>query len=256
MNLLIQGSYKHLGHIISNTHTDDVDINEKRCVFIGQTNNVLCYFAKLSANVRLRLFSSYCISFFGSELWRLDNTCIDDICISWRKAIRRIWSLPYNTHSHLLPLLCICLAINDQFCDRFLNFVRRCLSEHSSKLSLVCTITFHGLMFSRSHSPIGHNFMYCMKRYCFNYIDFLHSEYSIARHCSSLVEPADVLNANFLEELICLRNGNSQFFWTVIFKLQWHYMYYWTDCIVLGNSSRYVLHQVRFRTLSFMFYFL
>ena len=77
-NIEFVDSYKHLGHIISNTHTDDVDINEKRCVFIGQTNNVLCYFAKLSANVRLKLFSSYCISFFGSELWRLDNTCIDD----------------------------------------------------------------------------------------------------------------------------------------------------------------------------------
>ena len=137
------------------------------------------------------------------------NTCIVDICISWRKVIRRIWSLPYKTHSHLLPLLCNCLAINDQLCDRFLNFVRRCLSEHSSKL--VRTITFHGLMFSRSHSPIGHNFMYCMKRYCFNYIDFLHSEYSIARHCSSLVEPADVLNANFLKELICLRNRTLTF---------------------------------------------
>ena len=41
-NIEFVDSYKHLGHIIRNTHTDDADINEKRCVLIGQTNNVLC----------------------------------------------------------------------------------------------------------------------------------------------------------------------------------------------------------------------
>ena len=66
-------NYKHLGHIISNRRSDDVDITDKRSVFIGQANNVLCYFARLNVNVKLRLFSSYCSSFFGSELWQLDN---------------------------------------------------------------------------------------------------------------------------------------------------------------------------------------
>ena len=142
--------YKHLGHIISSTQTDDVDIHEKRSVFIGQANNVLCYFVNLSSTVKFRLFSSYCTSFFGSELWQLDNTCIDDICTVWRKAIRRVWSLPYNAHSRLLSLLCNCLAIHDQFCVKFLNFIHRCLSDHSSQL--VRTIAFHGLMFSHSVS--------------------------------------------------------------------------------------------------------
>ena len=98
-----------------------------------------------------------------------------------------------------LPLLCNCLAIEEKFCDRYLNFVRRCLSEHSSQL--VRTITLHGLMYSRSYSLTGYNFMYCMRRYCFNLIDFLHCKYSITKHCSSLGEPADVLAANFLKEL-------------------------------------------------------
>ena len=105
-NIEFVDSYKHLGHIISSTQTDDVDIHEKRSVFIGQANNVLCYFVNLSSTVKFRLFSSYCTSFFGSELWQLDNTCIDDICTVWRKAIRRVWSLPYNAHSRLLSLLC------------------------------------------------------------------------------------------------------------------------------------------------------
>lgn len=202
-------SYKHLGHVISNTFTDDIDILEKRSVFIGQANNVLCYFAKLTSNVKSRLFFTYCNSFFGSELWRLDNACMDDICTAWRRGIRRIWSLPYNAHSRYLPLLSNCLPIYDQFCDRFLNFVRRCLSDSSSQL--VRTITSHGLLFSRANSPIGYNFIYCMRRYCFNFIDFLHCKYSVARRCSMSVLPADSIAISFLQELIYLREGTLTF---------------------------------------------
>ena len=202
-------SYKHLGHVISNTFSDDVDIGEKRSTFIGQANNVLCYFAKLSSNVKWRLFFTYCNSFFGSELWRLDNACIEDICTAWRKGIRRIWTLPYNTHSRYLPLLCKCIPIYEQFCDRFLNFLRRCLTDSSSQL--VRTITIHGLLFSRAHSSIGYNFMYCMRRYCFNFIDFINGKYSVARHCYRSVLPADLNVVSFLQELLYLRDGALTF---------------------------------------------
>ena len=203
-NIEFVDTYKHLGHVISSAQNDDDDINEKRSVFIGQANNVLCYFAKLSANVKFRLFSSYCTSFFGSELWRMDNVRIGDICTAWRKAIRRIWTLPYNAHSRFLPLLCNCLPVNDQFCERFLNFVKRCISDHSSPL--VRTIASHGL-FSRSQSPLGYNFMYCMRRYHFNVIDFLSCSSSrVIKHCANLADPDDLLTVSFLRELIYLRD--------------------------------------------------
>jgi hypothetical protein len=64
-NIEFVDNYKHLGHVISSEQTDDTDISEKRAVFIGQANNVLCYFAKLSAKVKYKLFISYCTSFFG-----------------------------------------------------------------------------------------------------------------------------------------------------------------------------------------------
>ena len=44
-------SYKHLGHVINSDLTDDIDILEKRAVFIGQANNIICYFANLNAAV-------------------------------------------------------------------------------------------------------------------------------------------------------------------------------------------------------------
>ena len=49
----------HVGHIINSEVSDQEDILHKRCTFIGQVNNVLCYFPRLAADVRYKLFRSY-----------------------------------------------------------------------------------------------------------------------------------------------------------------------------------------------------
>ena len=56
-------SYKHLGHLINSQLDDNDDILEKRSVFIGQCNNIICYFNKLISNVKQRLLNCYCTSF-------------------------------------------------------------------------------------------------------------------------------------------------------------------------------------------------
>jgi hypothetical protein len=75
-------SFSHLGHLITSSLSDDEDIVKRRGEFIGQVNNVICYFRKLSSSVRYKLFRSYCTSFYGCELWLLDNRSIDDLCIA------------------------------------------------------------------------------------------------------------------------------------------------------------------------------
>jgi len=39
-----------------------------------------------------------CTSMYGCELWYLDDSKINEFCTAWRKGLRRIWNLPYNTH--------------------------------------------------------------------------------------------------------------------------------------------------------------
>ncbi len=53
--------------------------------------------------------------------------------------------------------------------------------------------------------------MYCMQRYHFNFIDFLHGNYSVSRHCFESVRTADVIGASFLQELVYLREGSLTF---------------------------------------------
>ena len=41
--------WPHLGHIITDRLSDDIDVDSKRNSLIGQINNVLCYFYNLDS---------------------------------------------------------------------------------------------------------------------------------------------------------------------------------------------------------------
>ena len=153
-----------------------------------------------------------CTSFFGCELWRFNNDFLDKICTAWRRGVRRIWSLHYNVHRRLLPLLCTSFDIFDQFCVRFLSFARRCISDQSSVL--VRSIATQALMCHRAHSPFGYNFIYCSRRFFFNLTDFV--------NCNNFVSSVEKLNrikfddstiatCRFLRKLIDLRDGVLHF---------------------------------------------
>jgi hypothetical protein len=51
-------SFSHLGHLITNKLTDSFDVLKRRTDFIGQVNNMLCYFRKLTLCVEIRLYES------------------------------------------------------------------------------------------------------------------------------------------------------------------------------------------------------
>jgi len=61
--------FSHVGHIITSSLLDGDDIVQRRNTFVGQTNNVFCFFNELNTIVKLKLFKSYCTSIYGAELW-------------------------------------------------------------------------------------------------------------------------------------------------------------------------------------------
>ena len=83
-------SYCHLGHVVNSNLDDSPDIINRQCSFIGQVNSVLCFFGKLSSEVKIRLFRSYCTSFYGCKLWNLSCAQLADLCAKWRKSVRRV----------------------------------------------------------------------------------------------------------------------------------------------------------------------
>ena len=45
--------------------TNNSDIMKRRSDFVGKSNNVFCFFCKSNANIKCKLFLSYCMSLYG-----------------------------------------------------------------------------------------------------------------------------------------------------------------------------------------------
>jgi len=205
-------SFVHLGHIINTELNDKDDISHRRCAFIGQVNNVLCYFPTLTADVRYKLFRSYCSSIYGCELWQLNDSSINTFCTAWRTGLRRIWNIPNVTHSDLTHMLSDELPIYDELCRRSLMFIYKCFF-HSS--NLVKFVTRYGVMTGRHKSTIGSNFYHCVSRYNLNQWDFYNASVSVndivRRHCVTVRDEERFSVAQFLQDSVIMRDIAGRF---------------------------------------------
>jgi hypothetical protein len=68
-----------------------------------------------------KLFNSFCCSCYGCELWDLQAAALNDFCVAWRIALRRIWRLPRTSHSRSLLLIANCMSLLDCICRRFIS---------------------------------------------------------------------------------------------------------------------------------------
>ena len=84
------------------------------------------FFGKLDSVNKFRLLISYCFSLYGSVLWNFCNDYVESVCRAWRVGVRRVWGLPSNAHSVLLPLLCCRLPLYDELMKRLLTFTQKC----------------------------------------------------------------------------------------------------------------------------------
>ena len=115
----------HLGHMLSSCLDDKQDILSRRASMCGKVKNILCHFNKCDPLVRLKLMRSYCSDLYGSVLWDMSHSSVDNVCIAWRKGLRRALGLPWRirpcwrlllAHYQLsmsccVGQLCLCLSV-------------------------------------------------------------------------------------------------------------------------------------------------
>ena len=127
----------HLGNIIgqdSFTKTIDSKVSE----LYQNVNLLVSQFPCVNIDTRYRLFKSYCMSIYGSQLWDFENAECTRFYTAWRKSVRRLLQLPARTHNNLLPSLCNDIPVERQLFIRFLNFAKSC---SNSKMECVKTCT-------------------------------------------------------------------------------------------------------------------
>ena len=172
-------SFSHLGHIITADLNDREDILHRRNCFVGQANNMLCFFSKLDSTVRNTPFSTYCNRRCGCELWSLDSSYINEFGAAWRKAARRVLKLSPDTHNSLLPLLLNSLPFFEDICKRSARFIISCLQ---SKISLVRSVARFGVLASHCVSPLGRNALYCCSYFGWRFDTFVNGGISMSNN--------------------------------------------------------------------------
>ena len=97
---------------------------------------------KLPLSKRICPKDSYCMTVYCSQIWAFNKTYLNKFYVTWRKAIRRIWKLPYRTHNNLFHLINLCLPIDVTLEKRCINYIGNLINGENnlydsiSKLSL------------------------------------------------------------------------------------------------------------------------
>ena len=175
----------------------------------GQINNVLCFFDKRDPFVKIRLLTSYCYSLYGSVLWDLSHPCIDSVCCSWRKGVRRALNLPADASNKLLPGLCGTIPVLDELYRRTAAFIQRCLYSDCETVSAIANMS----VFSRRMSPpLSRNACLCCSRFGIplECIHKLNTSF-IYNYAASHSELATKTSISVLRELIGVRSRQLEF---------------------------------------------
>lgn len=139
---------KHLGYFIGADKGVSVKNITKQChEMYAKVNLLMKEFRYADIDVRYNLFKSYCMSVYGCVLWNYESSEVELFFVAWRKSVRKLLNVPYNTHCDLLPTLCNDKSIEVQLHTRVLNFL---FKMSRSVNNCVKTALYHVLEGSQS----------------------------------------------------------------------------------------------------------
>ena len=85
-----------------NSNITDRAITQTVCSFYQKSSHVIANYSMLDSFSRCKLHTSFCMSFYGSELWNYNSRYIEEIHVAWRKTMRKLFRLPYRTHNYIV----------------------------------------------------------------------------------------------------------------------------------------------------------
>ena len=85
-------------------------------------------------NIRLYMFKTYCLSFYGSELWDNQIGCykaLNSLKIGYHKAVKRLLGLPFKSSSHEACISADLLTLEHLLSVKMLCFGYSVINSHS-----------------------------------------------------------------------------------------------------------------------------
>jgi len=146
------------------------------CVKLFVRTNILCRkFSKCSINVKVCVFKSYCLYFYGTALWRCYKIRpINKLKSAYNKCMKIFFG--YNRRYSVTQLL-LELGLHSLVGVRWLQIASLCLSSHGwivrTNLRLICICWVYKSVFMLT----GYMFVYCVCCCSFSF-SFLFSIFS------------------------------------------------------------------------------
>jgi len=137
--------FKYFGHIISNNERDDNDVLREVRAMFTRTNILARRFSCCSVSVKTVLFRSYCICFYGIELWKCYSlsTTVNRLRSCYIKCMKLFFN--YSKYYSVTDMLTqLRLPSFDTLIDNSrLNIARQVQNSHNSIIGQLCAILRH-----------------------------------------------------------------------------------------------------------------
>ena len=104
---------------------DSADIIRETRHLLRKAN---CTFSFADHFVLCSLIKSFCLSLYGAQLWDLSNKNIINLQVVFNKILRRIWNLPFNSHTNIVHCVSHIVSIKNLIVKRFILLYQRALS--------------------------------------------------------------------------------------------------------------------------------
>ena len=101
-NLSYNSSVVHLGHVLSSNLSDNEDIITIKKDLCKKANSMISVFSCCDVYTKTKLLRSFCLSLYGSCLWKASAAELHHLEVTFNNVIRKIWSLPRRCHTGIL----------------------------------------------------------------------------------------------------------------------------------------------------------
>ena len=122
-----------MGHC-SSTIDQESCVHEAIAQFWRSFNIFRSDFGHIYSSLQCQLFKKYCCSFYGSPIWSVLSKGFSDICIAWRRALRKIWKISNRTHCDLVAELSNSVPLEQKLVQIFMRFHSKALLFGSNLL--------------------------------------------------------------------------------------------------------------------------
>ncbi len=130
---------KHLGNHLESNLCEVTEIRMMKSDMIQRVNIVVVSLGKSNVLIISKVFNSQCTHFYGAQAWRFGDKAVKECQTMWNWCIRRLLTLPYDTHVHrrFLPHLIGTPSASGQIFSRFLKMQLKMETSENCSVSFI-----------------------------------------------------------------------------------------------------------------------